>query len=54
MVWAIEKNAVLQRLYVAGIKPITKEAIYSETALKAISSVKGKGRPKKQVNKSDP
>jgi hypothetical protein len=35
----IEKNAVLQRLFVAGIKPLTKEAIYPEAALEAIRSV---------------
>ena len=44
----IEKNAVLQRLFVAGIKPITKEAIYPKSALEAIRNVPGKGRPKKK------
>jgi len=43
----IEKNAVLQRLFVAGIKPITKEAIYPASALEAIRNVPGKGRPPK-------
>lgn len=43
----IDKNAVLQRLFVAKIKPITKEAIYDTSALKAISNVRGRGRPKK-------
>jgi len=42
----IKRNAVLQRLYVAGIKPITKEAIYPESALEAIRNVPGRGRPK--------
>jgi hypothetical protein len=37
-----------QRLLRAGIKPITKEAIYHESALEAIRNVPGKGRPKKQ------
>jgi transposase len=36
-----------QRLLRAGIKPITKEAIYPESALEAIRDVPGKGRPKK-------
>lgn len=45
----IEKNAVLQRLFVAGIKPLTKEAIYPESALEAIRNVPGKGRPRKAV-----
>jgi hypothetical protein len=40
-------NAVMQRLYVAGIKPISKEAIYDPSALEAIRNVPGKGRPKK-------
>ena len=37
-----------KRLETAGIKPLTKEAIYPESALKAIRNVPGKGRPKKQ------
>jgi hypothetical protein len=44
----IDKNAVAQRLFVAKIKPITKEAVYHESALEAIRNVPGKGRPKKQ------
>jgi predicted ArsR family transcriptional regulator len=43
----IDKNAVLQRLFVAKIKPITKEALYDSSALEAIRNVPGKGRPKK-------
>ena len=43
----IDKNAVLQRLFVAKIKPITKEALYDNSALEAIRNVPGKGRPKK-------
>jgi hypothetical protein len=43
----IAPNAVLQRLFVAGIKPITKEAIYDKSALETIRSVPGKGRPRK-------
>jgi predicted ArsR family transcriptional regulator len=46
----IDKNTILQRLYVAKIKPITKEALYATSALKAISDVPGKGRPKKSVS----
>ena len=48
----IEKNAVLQRLYVAKIKPLSKEAIYPESALEAIRNVPGKGRPKKTVDRA--
>jgi hypothetical protein len=43
----IAPNTVMQRLYVAGIKPITKEAIYDKSALEAIRNVPGKGRPPK-------
>jgi hypothetical protein len=43
----IAPNTVMQRLYVAGIKPITKEAVYDKSALEAIRNVPGKGRPKK-------
>jgi hypothetical protein len=45
----IEPNAVMQRLYVAKIKPITKEAIYDPSALEAIRNVPGKGRPPKKA-----
>ena len=47
----IEKNTVLQRLYVAKIKPLTKEAIYPKSALETIRNVPGKGRPKDPVVK---
>ena len=36
-----------QRILRAGIKPVTKEAIYHESTLEAIRSVPGKGSPKK-------
>jgi DNA-directed RNA polymerase specialized sigma24 family protein len=41
----IAPNTVMQRLYVAKIKPITKEALYDKSALEAIRNVPGKGRP---------
>ena len=50
----IEKNAVLQRLYVAKIKPKTREALYEESALEAIRSVPGKGRPRKAAEPAKP
>ena len=37
-----------QRLLRAGVKPITKEAIYSKDAIEKIRSVKPVGRPPKQ------
>jgi predicted ArsR family transcriptional regulator len=45
----IEPNTVMQRLYVAKIKPITKDALYDKSALEAIRSVPGRGRPKKSA-----
>jgi len=36
-----------KRLQTANIKPLTKEAIYPESALEAIRNVPGKGRPPK-------
>jgi hypothetical protein len=39
--------AAKQRLLRAGIKPITKEAIYPNDAWEAIRDVPGKGRPPK-------
>jgi transposase len=35
------------RLFRAGIKPITKDALYNPSALEAIRNVPGKGRPPK-------
>jgi len=43
----IASNTVVQRLFVAKIKPITKEALYDKAAFEAIRNVPGKGRPKK-------
>jgi hypothetical protein len=43
----IAPNTVMQRLFVAKIKPISKEAIYDRSALEAIRNVPGKGRPRK-------
>jgi len=54
----IAPNTVMQRLFVAKIKPITKEALYDKSALEAIRNVPGKGRPKKAApepeNKAKP
>jgi hypothetical protein len=35
------------RLFRAGIKPITKDALYDKSALEAIRNVPGRGRPPK-------
>jgi predicted transcriptional regulator len=50
----IAPNTVMQRLFVAKIKPITKEALYGKAALEAIRNVPGKGRPKKAVPGPEP
>jgi len=38
--------AARQRIVRAGIKPITKEAIYPENTLELVKDSPGKGRPK--------
>jgi hypothetical protein len=43
----LKPDTVKMRLHVAGIKPITKEAVYDNFALEAIRNVPGKGRPSK-------
>jgi hypothetical protein len=43
----ITSVTVRQRLHIAGIKPLTKEAIYPKSALEAIRNVPGRGRPPK-------
>jgi predicted ArsR family transcriptional regulator len=44
---SIEPNTVKQRLFKAGIKPLTKEAIYASDVWERIRDVPGKGRPRK-------
>ena len=44
---SVPVKTVNMRLFRAGIKPITKDAVYDKSALEAIRSVPGKGRPKK-------
>ncbi len=46
-------NTVNQRLFQAGIKPVSKDAIYEETALEAIQSIQ-MGRPKKPTTNPSP
>jgi hypothetical protein len=43
----LKPNAVQQRLHVAGIDPITREAIYPLDALERIRNVPPRGRPRK-------
>ena len=42
-------KTVNMRLFRAGIKPMTKDALYNKSALDAIRNVPGKGRPKKDA-----
>jgi hypothetical protein len=46
-VLGLKLKTVKKRLETSGIKPLTKEALYPESALEAIRNVPGKGRPKK-------
>jgi len=41
-------KTVRQQLYLAGIKPITKEAVYEDSALEIIRNIQPQGRPKKK------
>jgi hypothetical protein len=45
----IAPNAVAQRLFVARIKPVTKDALYDKAALEKIRNVPGKGTPMKHI-----
>jgi hypothetical protein len=44
----IQPSAVMQRLIRAGIKPITKEAIYDPSCIDQIREVSKGGRPRKE------
>jgi len=43
----LKPKNILTRLRTLGIKPITKEAIYEHSALKALDQMRPVGRPKK-------
>ena len=43
----IPPETVKQRLFVAKITPLTKDAVYDRSALELIRNVPGKGRPRK-------
>jgi predicted ArsR family transcriptional regulator len=49
----LKLKTVKKRLETAGIKPLTKEAVYPDSALEAIRNVPGKGRPKKEPEEPD-
>ena len=46
--------AARQRIVRAGIKPISKEALYPENTLELVKYSLGKGRPKKPAPKPEP
>jgi len=43
----LKPKTILTRLRTLGIKPITKEAIYEHSTLKALEEMRPVGRPKK-------
>jgi hypothetical protein len=43
----IETSAIKMRLHRAGIKPVSKDALYTEEALRILLETPGKGRPPK-------
>jgi predicted ArsR family transcriptional regulator len=49
----LEPNTVKQRLFVAKIKPMTKDALYDKSALDTIKNIQ-MGRPKKAPEPSQP
>jgi hypothetical protein len=49
----INLKAANLRIFRAGIKPVSKDALYDESALEAIRNVPGKGRPKAKPEAQD-
>jgi hypothetical protein len=45
-------KTVRQQLYLAGIKPKTKEAVYDDSALEILREIQPQGRPKKKKDDS--
>jgi predicted RNA polymerase sigma factor len=50
----ISYNTAKQRLFRAGVKPITKEALYEESALEKVRVVAPVGWPRKAVPTEKP
>ena len=44
---SISPNTAKHRIFVLGLKPVSVDALYEESAMDAIRNVPGKGRPKK-------
>jgi len=49
----LPQRTIERRVQRAGIKPLTKEAVYPFDTLERIRNVPGKGRPKKSPPPSD-
>jgi hypothetical protein len=47
-------KTVNMRIFRAGIKPMTKDALYDKSVLEAIRNVAGKGRPPKAKEPEKP
>jgi predicted ArsR family transcriptional regulator len=50
----IEPSAIKMRLHRAGIKPVSKDALYTEDALRVLLETPGKGRPAKEPKDPEP
>ena len=50
----LKPKTILTRLRTLGIKPITKEAIYEPSALKALEEMRPVGRPAKKLKDTEP
>jgi len=50
----LKPKTILTRLRTLGIKPITKEAIYEPSALKALEEMRSVGRPSKKPASTEP
>jgi hypothetical protein len=44
----LKPDTVKMRLHVAGVKPVSKEAVYDESALEIIRNAPSRGRPPKK------
>ena len=50
----INLKAAKLRIFRAGIKPITKDALYDKSVLEILKNTPGKGRPKKTAPETKP
>jgi ribosome-binding protein aMBF1 (putative translation factor) len=50
----IEPSVIKMRLHRAGVKPVSKDALYAEEALQILLETPGKGRPAKKSTGTEP